>query len=108
MSDDALTTDDTDPQPIGMAIDRLLHSLRAGDRRQVGGVFGRWEAAVGDAVAAHVTPVKLDGGVLTVVADEPGWATQVTFLTSELRARLAEVAGVDVERIEVRIAPSRR
>lgn len=27
----------------------------------MGGVFGRWEAAVGPAVAAHVQPVRLDG-----------------------------------------------
>jgi hypothetical protein len=108
MSDTGNPASDDDVHQIGASIDRVLRSLRAGDRRQVGGVFGQWEAAVGPGVAAHVRPVKLDGVVLTVEADEPGWATQVTFLANELRARLAEVAGVHVERIDVRVAGRRR
>ena len=54
---------------------------RAGaDGRQMGGVFGRWDEAVGDAVAAHVQPVKLDGTTLVVEVDDPAWATQLRFL----------------------------
>ena len=37
-------------------------------------------------------------------ADEPAWATQVKFLSSTITARLAEVAGVQIERVEVRVA----
>jgi predicted nucleic acid-binding Zn ribbon protein len=81
-----------------------MKSLRGTDRIQIGGVFGRWNDAVGEAVAAHVQPVRLDNGVLTVEADEPAWATQVKFLTGTITTRLAEVAGVHVERIEVRVA----
>jgi len=85
-----------------------MKSLRGTDRIQIGGVFGRWDDAVGPTVAAHVRPVRLDDGVLTVEADEPAWATQVKFLSGTITTRLAEVAGVRIERIEVRVGrPSR-
>ncbi len=81
-----------------------MKSLRGTDRIQIGGVFGRWDDAVGATVAAHVRPVRLDDGVLIVEADEPAWATQVKFLSGTIMERLAEVAGVRVERVEVRVA----
>jgi predicted nucleic acid-binding Zn ribbon protein len=81
-----------------------MKSLRGTDRIQIGGVFGRWDDAVGPAVSAHVRPVRLDDGVLVVEADEPAWATQVKFLSETIITRLAEVAQVDVQRLEVRVA----
>jgi predicted nucleic acid-binding Zn ribbon protein len=93
-----------EPVPITKSLDGIMKSLRGTDRIQIGGVFGRWEDAVGDTVAAHVRPVRLDNGVLTVEADEPAWATQVKFLAGTITTRLAEVAGVQIERVEVRVA----
>ena len=98
----------SDPVPISRSLDSIMKSLRGTDRIQIGGVFGRWDEAVGPTVAAHVRPVRLDQGVLTVEADEPAWATQVKFLSGTITSRLAEVAGVDIEHIEVRVAGSSR
>jgi predicted nucleic acid-binding Zn ribbon protein len=94
----------SDPVPISRSLDSIMKSLRGTDRIQIGGVFGRWDDAVGPTVAAHVRPVRLDQGTLTVEADEPAWATQVKFLSGTITSRLAEVAGVHVERIDVRVA----
>lgn len=77
--------------------------MRGPSRAAVSGVFGRWDEAVGPQIAAHVKPVKLDEGVLVVEVDDPAWATQVKFLSTTITERLAEVAGVRVERIEVRV-----
>jgi predicted nucleic acid-binding Zn ribbon protein len=98
---------DHDPIPLSTSLDAVMRSLRGPDRRQIGGLFGRWDEVVGDQVAAHVRPVKLDQGVLVVEVDEPAWATQVTLMSGRLRERLAESVGVDVERLEVRVAGSR-
>ena len=97
----------SDPVPISKSLDGIMKSLRGTDRIQIGGVFGRWDDAVGATVAAHVRPVRLDNGVLTVEADEPAWATQVKFLSGTITARLSEVAGVHVDRVEVRVARGR-
>jgi predicted nucleic acid-binding Zn ribbon protein len=96
-----------DPMPITRSLDSIMRSLRGTDRIQIGGVFGRWDDAVGEGVAAHVRPVRLDHGVLTVEVDDPAWATQVRFLTGTIIDRLAEVAGVTVDRVEVRVGPRR-
>jgi predicted nucleic acid-binding Zn ribbon protein len=98
----------SDPLPISRSLDSIMKSLRGTDRIQIGGVFGRWDDAVGPTVAAHVRPVRLDQGVLTVEADDPAWATQVKFLSGTITSRLAEVAGVDIEHIEVRVSGSSR
>lgn len=98
-----------DPVPVTDALDDLLRSLRGGaGRAEVGGVFGRWEEAVGPALAANVRPVRLEHGTLLVEVDDPAWATQVRFLHDDLRARLAEVTGVEVAQIEVRVGRPRR
>ena len=77
--------------------------MRGPSRKSVGGVFGRWDEAVGDQVAQHVTPLKLDESVLVVEVDDPAWATQVKFLTPMITERLATVANVRIERIDVRV-----
>jgi predicted nucleic acid-binding Zn ribbon protein len=77
--------------------------LRGPSREAVSGLFGNWDEAVGEQVATHVRPIKLDEAVLVVEVDDPAWATQVKFLSSNIIARLHEVAGVRVERIDVRV-----
>jgi len=92
-----------DPVPLSSALDDVVRSLRGPSRESVGGLFGRWDEAVGEQVAQHVKPVKLDEGVLVVEVDDPAWATQVKFLTPMIIERLQQVANVRVERIEVRV-----
>jgi predicted nucleic acid-binding Zn ribbon protein len=93
-----------DPVPLGDALDAVVRSLRGGaGRAEVRGVFGQWEEAVGEAIAAHVRPVRLERGTLLVEVDDPSWATQVRVLGDDLRTRLLTVADVAVERIEVRV-----
>jgi predicted nucleic acid-binding Zn ribbon protein len=104
--DDGAMTE-RDPVPLSASLDAVVRGLRGPGRREVGGVFGRWEEAVGEQVAAHVQPVRLDEGVLVVEVDEPAWATQMTFLSATVRERLATVTGVEVQRIEVRVGRRR-
>lgn len=105
-----------DPVPIGDSLDRVVRSLRndtadsgsssqsdGQTAKQMGGVFGRWAEAVGDAVALHVKPIKLDGTKLVVEVDDPAWATQLRFLESTLTQRLLEVAGATIDTIEARV-----
>ena len=101
-----------DPVPIGESLDSVVRSLHpeaplsqpsSQSAAQMGGVFGRWSEAVGDAVAEHVTPIKLDGTKLVVEVDDPAWATQLRFLETTLKQRLLDVAGAVIETVEVRV-----
>lgn len=96
-----------DPIPIGESLDAVVRSLHGPDRRQVGGLFGRWDEIVGPQVAAHARPVRLDRGVLVVEVDDPAWATQLRLLSGRLRERLAADAGVMVTELQVRVAGHR-
>ena len=100
-----------EPVRLGDSLHDVVRSLRPEGNSDggsvstaLGGVFGRWEEAVGDALAAHVQPVKLDGTTLVVQVDDPAWATQLKFLESTLKERLAEIAGATIERIDVRVS----
>ncbi len=109
---------DEEPVRLGDSLHEVVRSLRTdgnpggvvpsggsnASASALGGVFGRWDEAVGDALAAHVQPVKLDGTTLVVQVDDPAWATQLKFLESTMKQRLAEIAGATIERIEVRVA----
>lgn len=101
-----MTDDVDDPRLLATSLDAVLRSLRVGERRVVSGVFGQWEEAVGDQVAAHARPLRLDGGRLTVEVDEPGWATQLRFLEPDLLRRLRDVTGVELEAIDIRVSRS--
>ena len=94
--------------PIGDSLNSVVRSLRndttdSTSSSQMGGVFGRWAEAVGDAVAAHVKPVKLDGTKLIVEVDDPAWATQLRFLETTVKQRLLKVAGATIDTIEARV-----
>jgi predicted nucleic acid-binding Zn ribbon protein len=95
-----------DPRPLSDSLDALLRALRGGERRTTATVFGRWTELVGEQIAAHARPVKLDGGRLLVEVDEPGWATQLRFLEAELVARLRGEGQLAVDTLEVRVRRS--
>jgi predicted nucleic acid-binding Zn ribbon protein len=74
----------------------------------MGGVFGRWGEIVGEQVAAHVQPIRLDGGRLVVEVSDPAWATQMRLLTDRVRQRIHDVTGTTVDTVEVRVAGRRK
>jgi hypothetical protein len=102
--DDGNVSFDDDVMPLSASLDLVIRSLRGPDRRQVGGLFGRWDEVVGPHIAGHVRPLRLDNGVLVVEVDDPAWATQIKLLSSDLRTRLAEMVDVCVDDIEIRVA----
>lgn len=98
-----MVPNESEPQPISLGIERLLRSLRGGDRRATVTVFSRWSDLVGDGVASHVRPLKLDRGTLIVEVDDAAWATQMKFLEQDLLARLRETGDMSVQRLEIRV-----
>ena len=82
---------------------RLLQSLGSDDADSVTGVFGAWPELVGESVAAHVQPVRLDRATLVVEVDDPSWATELRFLEASLCAKLSSFTTTPVTRLEVRV-----
>jgi len=92
------------PRPVGDGLEHLARRLGAPTASSLGAVFSRWEEVVGPVVAAHATPRSLTDGILVVAVDQPGWATQLRYLSADLLQRLKEVAGEGVVgRIDIRV-----
>ena len=96
--------DPPDPQPIKSSLDQVARSLGGPDAGSLSGLFGRWADIVGAQLAAHARPLSLVSGVLVVGVTEPGWATQLTYLETELLGRFRDALGDGVvQRVEVRL-----
>lgn len=93
------------PPPVTLQgqLSRLLASLGSDDAASVRGVFGAWPELVGEAVAAHVQPVKLDRSTLVVEVDDPSWATELRFLEASLCTKISQLTTTPVTSLEVRV-----
>ena len=70
-------------------------------------VGDRWSDLVGAEVAPHVTPVAIEHGRLTVVAETPAWASHLRWAEAEMLSRLTELIGAGVvTSVVVRVARS--
>jgi predicted nucleic acid-binding Zn ribbon protein len=85
------------------ALDALLDRLGAESTSAITGVFGEWPKIVGEQVAQHVTPIKLERGRLIVEIDDPSWATQMRFLEPQLVEKLNAATTSTITAIEVRV-----
>ena len=84
-------------------LDVLLRKLGSESSTIVAGVFSNWSQLVGDTVAQHASPIKLESGRLLVEVDEPAWATQMRFLESEIISKLSTSTGNTINGIDVRV-----
>ncbi|HEY5527081.1 MAG TPA: DUF721 domain-containing protein [Candidatus Anoxymicrobiaceae bacterium] len=55
-----------------------------------------WEHIVGDRMAAHSAPTRLTRGTLTVAADSPAWAAELSMATQSLLVRIRAIMGDDI------------
>ena len=99
-----MTRPSREPRPIGAELADVLRARGWDDRLAAARVVARWPQVVGDAVAAHCQPSRLEeDGTLQVVADSAAWATQLTYLQGKLLDRLGTECGPGlVRRIQVR------
>lgn len=86
------------PEQIG----RLLHGAAVppvlAARLKELEIWRQWERAVGPAVAARTRPLRISGGVLTVVVASAPWMQQLSFMKSDLRQSLNALIGEELVR----------
>jgi predicted nucleic acid-binding Zn ribbon protein len=92
---------------LGDELNRLLHSLGSPNLDTVSGVFGLWNDLVGDQVAQHVTPIKLDRGRLLIEVDDPAWSTHMKFLERDLCTQLSHHTGTTISGVDIRVKSGR-
>ncbi|MCP4960825.1 MAG: DUF721 domain-containing protein [Actinomycetia bacterium] len=92
----------TEPQQLGASLARLVGGLTSSSAKMID-LLARWEEVVGESLAAHSRPVRIDGAVLIVEVDDPRWATQMKFSRSAIHDAVATICNVVVDRIEVKV-----
>lgn len=95
--------DDRDPQQLSKLATSIARSRGWSAKVAEGTVFGHWAGVVGEDIAAHAQPVKLENGVLSVAAESTAWATQLRLLQAQLLAKISAAVGPGVVR-SLRIA----
>jgi predicted nucleic acid-binding Zn ribbon protein len=79
------------PRPLAQALEALTATLEPAT--VLASVQAVWASSVGDAVAAHCTPVGERAGVLTVVCDEAVWAAELELMGPEVTLALGRALG---------------
>lgn len=94
------------PVPIGDALGGFVARRGWDERLRGADAWSRWSDIVGPELAERCEPVRVAGGTLVVRATSQVWATQLRYLTSQLRRNADEVLGVDtVRQIRVIVGP---
>ncbi len=83
----------TGPERIGDAVDEFLGRTNWRDRVASTRLLDDWPGLVGQELAKHCEPVRLDRGVLVVAAESHAWATQLSWLQTTLRDKVNAAAG---------------
>lgn len=93
-----------EPRPISDSLKAVTAGF--GSRGRAIDLSERWASAVGETIAAHAQPERLDAGCLTVVVDDPNWATEVRYLSSQILDALnAESSAPVISDLRVRVRP---
>lgn len=95
------------PKQLTDVLGKVLRRMKVSDNDNAMGLFSQWREIVGDAIAEHVTPKRLEKRVLVVEVDDPAWATQMKFLEAQLLTTLRTHVGDEVDSLEVRVRRSR-
>ncbi|TLF69057.1 DUF721 family protein [Nocardia asteroides NBRC 15531] len=88
--------DPRDPQLLSALTGSIAKSRGWSGKVAEGMVFGRWSGVVGEDIAAHATPVTLEGGVLKIAAESTAWATQLRMLQPQILAKINAAVGQGV------------
>jgi predicted nucleic acid-binding Zn ribbon protein len=100
-TDDDWTIEDRDglrrlpsaPSSVGDVLDEVLRQRRWGERLRGVALMDHWDDVVGAELAQHCHPVRLAGGILTVAAATPTWATQLRYLSGRIRLQANRALG---------------
>ncbi len=94
------------PKRLKDVLGTVTRRLGMEDAANAGELWRRWAEIVGAEIAHHAEPTSLRSGVLRIRTDSPVWATEIGYLTTEIRTRINQKLGKDVVReVKVWTAP---
>ena len=82
-----------EPISLGSVIDGLMAEQVFSRGMPVASLASRWTDVVGERLAEQTQPLALEAGVLTVGAVNGAWASQVRFMSDEVKGRANQTLG---------------
>ena len=71
-------------------------------------LLDRWPEVVGESLAARIKAVAVRGSELLVSVDDPAWASQISWLETQLLERIDSIIGPGrITAVRVRVEPGR-
>ena len=67
--------------------------LRLEDPAAAGAIWRRWPEIVGDDIARNAEPTSLKEGVLRIRTSTPTWATEMSYLATDIKERVNGAIG---------------
>lgn len=90
------------PELLAHSLEDVLSRLSGPTAASTVGVFSNWTEIVGDRVGSHSTPLRLNGDTLVVGVADPAWASELSWMESELLARIHDKTGsVDLTKMQI-------
>jgi predicted nucleic acid-binding Zn ribbon protein len=87
------TGEEPDPAKLPQLLDAVLAGMGAPEVDAIIAVHERWDAIVGDELAAHAQPLGIEDGCLRVGVDSPAWASHLRWSEREIVARVDRLVG---------------
>ncbi len=75
-------------ESIEKVIGRVLGTGKLGRRAHVAELWAQWKEIVGETVAEHCSPEKIENGKLYVKVDSPVWRQQLDLLKEEIKKKI--------------------
>ncbi|MGZ4126562.1 MAG: DUF721 domain-containing protein [Actinomycetota bacterium] len=97
-----------EPRALGDLVRSLVEGRGWNERMSFGRLRDEWATVVGSEVAARCEPVSLVGGTLSIRADGPAWASELTLLSRSIAERAdSYLGGGVVKDVRVSAGPPR-
>lgn len=81
------------PELLGSLLRTSFGGTGLGERLKDLVIWQQWEQVVGAAIARRARPLRLSGGVLTVMVGSAPWMQQLNFMKDELVSKLNSCLG---------------
>ena len=86
----------TKPESVGPILDRLLKNLEIDKKVDEGQALLIWAEVVGPKMAARTRAESVYRGRMTVLAQNPAWVQEGTFMRVQIREKLNKMLGREI------------
>lgn len=95
-----------EPVHLRSVLEQILKDFGTPDIEVVTSIVDQWQDVVGVDLAAKISAVAVSGSELIVRVDDPVWASQISWLESQLLDKITRLIGEEkITAIRVRTTP---